>query len=218
MKNKQTIVVLDFETGSSDPRTTEPIQIAAVAINPSTLEIYDKTAFESLMKPKNFESLQDEALKVNGKTREMLQAAPERSIVWKNFLTWIKQFNPSGKYWSAPIMAGHNIIGFDWIIYERLCHEFGNLDKDKQPNLFSTYMRLDTLPLLFTWFEATDDLPKYKLDVIRDHFGMNKDGAHDALVDVIQTAQILCRFLKFQRDLYKVHGQKFKGCFSKSKP
>ncbi len=215
MKNKQPIVVLDYETGSSDPRTTEPIQLAACVINPHNLEIDYETSFCSLMKPRNFDALHPEALKVNGKTVEMLEAAPSRDIVWADFVKWVKQLNPKGSFWSAPIMAGYNIINFDWIIHERLCVEFGNLDKSGLQNLFSNLIKYDFMYTMWNWFEGTNDLEKYKLDVVRDYFGMSKDGAHDAMVDVEQTAQLISRFLKFQRGLYNVHKGKLKGSFSK---
>lgn len=215
MKNKQTFIVLDFETGSRDARTTEPLQLAAIPINPRTLEVDEKNVFQSYMKPYNFKALDPEALKVNNITVEMLEQAPDRSLVWQQFVQWISQFNPSGKFWTTPIMIGHNILGFDWVIYDRLCREFKNLDKDGNPNLFSTYLRLDTLPYMFFWFENSDDIQNYKLDTLREFFGFSKEGAHNAVTDVKQTAQLIARFMKFQRKLYETHGKNLKGSFAK---
>lgn len=217
MKNRQTIIVYDFETGSVDPRTTEPLQLAAIPINPSTLEIDYKNIFKTYMRPKNPDNVQDKALAVNGIKREDMAGFPDRSIAWKQFEQWIRQFNRSGKYFDAPIAVGHNMLRFDWIIYERLCREFGNTSKDGTPNLFSNYISIDTIHLMWFWFESTDDLPKYKMDVLRPYFGLSSEGGHNAEVDVKQTAEILVRFMKFHRELYKKHGQQFKGCFSKSK-
>ena len=215
MKNKNYYVVLDFETGCVDPRITEPIQIAAVAIDPRTLQIDEVNAFESLMKPKNMAAVTDGALKVNKKTREQLEAAPERGLVWSQFNNWIKQYCVDSSKFGRPIMVGYNNLGFDWVIYDRLCREFGNVDKDGHPNIFGNYMKQDLMFMMHTWFEDTNDIANYKLDTLREFFGMSKEGAHDAKTDVIQTGQIFARFLSFQRKLYKEHASKLKGAFAK---
>ena len=66
--------------------------------------------------------------------------------------------------------------------------------------------------LVFYWFEHNGDLKNYTLDSLRDYFGISKDGAHDALKDVKDCANILIRFMKLHRNL----GQKikFKDSFS----
>ena len=70
---------------------------------------------------------------------------------------------------------------------------------------------LDEIMLL--WFENSDDMPNMKMDTIRDHFGMSKANAHDALVDVEQTGDLIIHFLKLHRSIYpKV---KFKDSFKK---
>jgi DNA polymerase III epsilon subunit-like protein len=73
---------------------------------------------------------------------------------------------------------------------------------------------VDVMNLIFYWFEHNNDLKSYTLDNIRDYMGLSKDGAHDALKDVKDTAQILIRFLKLHRNL----GQKiqFKEAFVKN--
>ena len=67
--------------------------------------------------------------------------------------------------------------------------------------------------LVFYWFEHNNELKSYTLDSLRDYFGISKTGAHDALKDVMDTAQIIIRFLKLHRNL----GQKvkFKNSFTK---
>ena len=45
------IIVFDFETGSRNPNTTQPIQIAAVMIHGRKLTVQPNGYFESLIKP-----------------------------------------------------------------------------------------------------------------------------------------------------------------------
>ena len=84
-----TIIVFDFETGSLDTQTCEVIQVAAKAINRKTLLPIPDAVFNSLIKPRDFNNLQDSALAVNKKTREELALAPEISVVWNRLIDFI---------------------------------------------------------------------------------------------------------------------------------
>ena len=65
--------------------------------------------------------------------------------------------------------------------------------------------------VVFYWFEGNNELKNYTLDNLRDYMGLSKEGAHDALKDVKDTAQIMIRFMKLHRNLSdKI---KFKGSF-----
>ncbi|NDD83556.1 3'-5' exonuclease, partial [bacterium] len=111
-------VVFDFETGSRNPHRTQPTQIAALAIDGRNLIAA------------GFDPLEDEALKITGKTREGLANAPSLKSVWSKFTRFVDQYNWKGDSFYAPIPVGFNIIGFDLIIVNRLCKEFGPWDKD----------------------------------------------------------------------------------------
>ena len=90
--NYKDIIVFDFETGSRNPHKTQPVQIAAVAIHGRKLTIQPGGYFESLIRPElddekaiemGVDPIEDEALAVNGKTREELAKAPSAKTVWK---------------------------------------------------------------------------------------------------------------------------------------
>jgi hypothetical protein len=49
------------------------------------------------------------------------------------------------------------------------------------------------------------------MDNLRDYLGISKDGAHDALKDVKDSAEILIRFLKLYRNM--ANKVKFKDSF-----
>ena len=43
--NKRWIIVFDWETDGKDPNTCNPVELAAIPINPRTLEICEKPSF-----------------------------------------------------------------------------------------------------------------------------------------------------------------------------
>lgn len=199
--NHNDIMVIDFETGSVDPHTTIPLQLAAKVYNCRSLQAYESkdAEFESYMRPleNEYPLIQEAALKVNKIDVELhLKTAPPRSEVWKRFVTFVSNWNPGGKVWTAPVVAGHNIREFDLVIVNRLIKE------SKCGELFYPRDKLDLKDILFPWFENSDFLPNYKLDTLRDKFGIAKDGAHRALNDVIVTGDLIMRFLRLHRQLY----------------
>ena len=83
-------IVFDFETGSRNPLTTQPTQIAAIALDGRNLAM--KGSFNSEIKPildddkaiaAGLDPIEDGALKVTNKTREALSKAPALKSVWK---------------------------------------------------------------------------------------------------------------------------------------
>ena len=196
--NNSTIVVFDFETGSVKPETCEVIQVAAMALHPRSL--VQMGQFSSLIKPRDFSKLEKEALAINKKTVEELEQAPELSVVWKSFTSFIKKYNPKpGNTFFAPIAAGKNIRHFDMIIINRLAKEFGDCDKYGKQNLFNKRSVFDLDDFIFYWFDNNNELRDHKMDTIREYFGMASENAHDALVDVEQTATLLKNFIQLHR-------------------
>lgn len=207
------IIVFDFETGSLDTNTCEVIQIAAKAIDRKTLNPINGAIFESLVKPRDFNNLQEAALAVNKKTRAELEKAPVLPVVWNSFINFISSFSYGKSNIFAPIPAGKNIRYFDMPIFQRVCVELGHTEKSSVQSFFNRRHMLDLDEIMLLWFENSEDIPNMKMDTLRDYFGMSKANAHDALVDVEQTADLITHFLKLHRSIYpKV---KFKDCFKK---
>ena len=201
MKNN-TIIVFDFETGSLDTQTCEVIQVAAMAIDKKTLNPIPDAIFESLIKPRDFNNLQDEALAINKKTKEQLKQAPNIEVVWQKFIHFLSMFNTGRGAFTAPVPAGKNIRHFDIHIFNRICNELGYSEKNNKNIYFNQRYMYDLDEIMLLWFENSSDLPNMKMDTIRDYFGMSKAGAHDALVDVKQTAELITHFLKLHRNIY----------------
>lgn len=196
MINRNTILVLDFETGDKNPYTCPVIQIAALAVNPATLEVYDDGKFDSLINPPDFDNIKDEALLVNNKKRDDIKAAPEQAVIMSKFHEFVLRYKVEKSNWGLPILAGHNIASFDRIILDRLAKLYKV--EYVHPNLM-----LDTYQLSFYWFERRGDVQKYNLDYLRSKFSVNaaKTGAHDALTDCYDTLNILQKYMKLSRNI-----------------
>lgn len=217
MMNYNKICVFDFETDGSDPSICSPVQIAAIIIDPLNLEIVDGSEFNVNFKPEVLENTKDYKYetdildfhsKVKGCTKdEILQSwyrYPQQSQSWKMFVDYLDKYHTRSSkksQFSAPIAAGYNIHRFDLHIIERLSKKYGNLNKENKTDLFYPRDVIDCINLIFYWFEHSNDLKSYALDSVRDYFGISKDGAHDALKDVKDTAELIVRFLKLHRKL-----------------
>tara|TARA_R110000822_G_scaffold30133_6_gene88153 strand:+ start:1756 stop:2442 length:687 start_codon:yes stop_codon:yes gene_type:complete len=211
--NYRDIIVFDFETGGRNPHKCQPTQIAAVAIHARKLTLQPGGTFNSEMRPilnddkaiaAGFDPVEDEALDITRKTRAALAKAPLPKTVWKKFAQFCDKYNFKKTGWTAPIAAGYNINGYDMPIVERMCQMYGPVDEKRgRQKLFNPIFTMDLMQHIYCWFEDNADVKGYSMDYMRDYFGMPKDNAHDALQDVKDTANILIKFLKMQRNLSK---------------
>lgn len=205
-KSYNHLCVFDFETGGKDRRTCEIIQIGACIIDRRSLRIVDE--FETLCKPLDFDALEQEALDINKKTKEELQAAPEMSFVWPQFVDWVNKYNISKgtpNPFSAPIAAGYNIVGYDLPITTRYCEKYGPFDEVRgEQKLFNQVLKYDLMDHLWFWTENLAEVTSLKLEDMCRYFGFPEEaiaGSHDALQDVRNCAIIIQRFLRVQRHL-----------------
>ena len=204
-------IVFDFETGSRNPHRTQPTQLAALALDGRNFKL--KGTFNSEIRPVlsdkkaeelGLDPLEEEALRITGKTREELKKAPTLRSVWKKFVQFVDQYNWKGTQWFAPIPAGFNINGFDMIIVNRLCKAYGPYNSDReQQKLFHMIYKVDMMDNIFMWTEGDPSVKSISMDSLRDRMGLSKDNAHDALQDVKDTANIMIKFMKTHRSVYK---------------
>lgn len=222
--NKQFYLVYDFETDGVDPNTCNPVELAAVPVEPRRLDILKEEHFKIIIKPPdidNPEYLTDERLKTIQWHAKNKNITPEDVIAsWKNGFepktAWEMMAKYAEKYtipktrghwYTEPIPVGYNIICFDNIIAKRLSDQY-NI---KYP--FSAVKKIDLQDLLFTWFENLQEPANMKMDTLRAFFDIQSDGfAHEALTDVMDEALMLVKFLKFHRKQASV--KKFKGAFN----
>jgi DNA polymerase III epsilon subunit-like protein len=229
MANLQKICVFDLETDGVNPDLCSPVQIAAVMVDPLKLEIVKDSEFNITVKPSALEEkpeysysdsdVLDFHAKVKGSTKDQIleswKAYQKQEHGWNMFISYLEMYHirSSGKKscFTAPIAAGYNINRFDLRIIERLSQKYNNLNKEGRSSLFYPRDVIDIMNLVFYWFEGNSELKNYTLDNLRDYLGIDKEGAHDALKDVQDTANILIRFLKLHRSLS--NKIKFKSSF-----
>jgi DNA polymerase III epsilon subunit-like protein len=223
------ICVFDFETDGSDPYSCSPVQLSAVMIDPVKLEIVKDSEFNVFLIPEVMENnldyryetdIIDFHSRVKGCSQEDIynqwKQYPSQAISWSAFVSYLDKYHCGNRkkknVFSAPIAAGYNINRFDLKIINRLSTKYKNIEpKENISSLFYPRDVVDIMNLIFYWFESSD-LKSYALDNVRDYLGISKDGAHDAIKDVKDCADILIRFLKLHRKLFaKVN---FKGSFA----
>jgi DNA polymerase III epsilon subunit-like protein len=204
-------ICFDFETGSRNPHRTQPTQIAALALDGRNFKV--KGTFNSEIKPilndeealaAGLDPIEDEALKITGKNREALAEAPALKSVWSKFTKFVSQYNWKGDTFFNPIPVGFNIIGFDMIIINRLCKEYGPWDDDRsQQKLFSKVYKFDIMDNVFAWTESDPSIKSISMDALRERMGLSGENAHDALQDVKDSANIFIKLMKTHRAVYQ---------------
>lgn len=228
MINYNKICVFDFETDGTDPKVCSPVQLAAIILDPIKLEVIPNSEFNITFKPETLEKdpeyeyttdVVDFHAKVAGCAKADIMNKwrnnPEQQHSWKMFVEYLSKYHSRSSkksQFSAPIAAGYNIYRFDLPIIDRLSNKYGNTNKEGKTDLFYPRDVVDIMNLVFYWFEQNSELKSYTLDSLRDYFGISKEGAHDALKDIRDSAQILIRFMKLHRRL--ASNIKFKGSFA----
>jgi DNA polymerase III epsilon subunit-like protein len=204
-------IIFDTETGSRNPRKAQLTQIAAIALDGRNFAV--KGQFNSEIKPifddekaisLGLDPVQDEALKITHKTREKLEQAPSINVVWPKFVKFVNQYNWKGDPFFAPIPVGFNIIGFDMIIIDRLCKEYGPWDSEReQQKLFSKVYKIDIMDNVFAWTESDPSIKSISMDSLRERMCLSTENAHDALQDVKDEANIFIKLMKTHRSVYQ---------------
>lgn len=228
------IIFRDYETGSKNKYTCQPLQLAAVAIDLQRLEIIQDSVFDSLIKPELDEDkckklgiapIEEEALRVNKLDLEELKKAPDAKLVWQRYLDYLKDYNLKGKTggkWDAPIVAGYNGTNFDDFIDIRMCEQYGpKLDEWGGWSIYHPFIKMDGQMMVQDMFFSVNITKNgsVSMDAMREYFGYKTEGAHNARVDVLQGADLLIRFLRLNKelvngnlDLPKGKKIKFKNC------
>ena len=231
MINQNYYCMLDFETDSVNPLTTNPIQIGSIIINPFKLEIIEGSEFSSWVKPdceinqeyyqKNKDTLDFHCRNQNisiDQLLEKIKSSPPEKVVWDQYKEYLKKYHTRANnqnMFSAPILCAYNLHKFDEKILQRLCEKYKCINKEGTQNLFHPRDKIDILELVFMWFQFMNEPPNYTMDTLRDFFGLSQEGSHDAASDVLQEAAILCKFLKLHHNL--AHKIQFKGSFLNEK-
>lgn len=223
--NHRWIIVYDLETDSPDPNEANPVEIAAVPVNPRTLEIKMDDTFKVTVKPPGidkdeyFTTARQKTIDWHANTRgcqssdiiSTWKKGKSQKVAMKNFCSYLEKYHiekdPGRKiFYTEPVYSGYNIDGFDDIIIRNMC------DKHNLKYPFAKMGNLDLMNLISFMFENLPEPENYKMDTLKEFFGLDSYGqAHEALSDVVDTAKILVRFMQFLRKQSSVG--KFRGSF-----
>lgn len=171
-------VYFDLETGGIEMRHPV-IQLAAIAVEDATGD--EAGAFERKIQF-SIEACDPEALRVNHFTAEAWARATSPAATVTAFSAWLKPFSieklsqRAGAPYVLAKLAGFNAVTFD-----------GPRLKAMYAGSFfpCSYQIRDVLQRAFWWFDERGIVPEdFKLTTLCRHFGIDTDGAHDALTDV----------------------------------
>jgi DNA polymerase-3 subunit epsilon len=187
------IVFYDLETSGLDRGRHEIIQIGAVAVDRNFREM---GRFERKLKF-NRERASPEALNLNSFDEGLWQrdAIPQEAAL-RNFCDFLREhadvelISKKGKPYRVALGAGHNVRGFDQDWIRRACKSYGLF-------LPMAYRPLDTRELAewWQWQAQPQGLADLKLTTLCAHFGVEIEGAHDALADAVASAELASRLL-----------------------
>jgi DNA polymerase-3 subunit alpha len=169
---------VDVETTGLDPVVNDVIQLAAIAIVDGKRH---ELSFNEFCQPTNYDSVSDEALKVNNISRSQLATFQSAEQMVNRFIKFCDQF-PGIKF----TLAGYN-VGFDRDFISSL---FTKVNKEQEFNrvfngeLRDLYKRARAL-------KAQGQLKtlNVKLSTLCAHFNIEIN-AHDALSDISATIQL----------------------------
>ena len=130
-------------------------------------------------------------------------------LVKKNIKEAVERFKPKtllvGESCTAELIQDQpgalaKGMGFDMPIVERLCQQYGPINKKTGKQcLFDKIHRLDLMDTVWMWMENNPDVNRIGMDSMRELMGMDTTNAHDALQDVKDTANMMIGFMKLHR-------------------
>lgn len=168
---------IDTETTGTDPQKHAVIQIAGMVVVPGKEEV----TFNLTLKPFDGDATEEEALAVNGLSREQVMAYPDpmatKMALEELLAASVEKYNRQDKY----ILAGFNAL-FDYNFLHRLWFKCG----DKYFGSWVHFPPVDVMILAAHYLaEKRHTLPNFKLATVAAHYGLTPEGdLHDALTDV----------------------------------
>ncbi|MBX4205449.1 MAG: 3'-5' exonuclease [Candidatus Doudnabacteria bacterium] len=167
------ILLIDFETTDIDPEKAQPLQLAGVLLDKTSLQ--EKDSFSSFIK-QDLKGANPIALKVNGITEEVLRSAPTQNEVIDSF---IKKF-------------GKDVLLASWVQYldRAMLYKMiktANIDVTS----YDYYHYLDLWPVGYIYLIKQGYTGGIRSEEMFEALGMPARGTHDALNDCRITADIL---------------------------
>ena len=188
----QKTIFVDIETDRLDPKTANPIQLAAIVVDRDTLKEYGQ--FEVKLRF-NVKAADPKALERNCYTPEDWEPALVPSVgmmLFSGFLeahsTWDRISKKSGVSYTTTELAGHNIALYDAVL---LREWYKRMDKFLPAAAWVTGP-VDTMHMAraIEWARGERWIDGFSLDALCKRFGIVLENAHDALEDVRATVEL----------------------------
>lgn len=192
------ICAIDCETTGLQPYLQEVIEIAIVPLNADFTVNANIPHFHTPIKPGHFETITEQALEVNGKTREQLETFPSRIDTVRAFVIWFDT-NAATRQLRNIVPLGHNYGGFDkdfisaWL---DPTSRHGNAY-----NAFFHYHYHDSM-IAAMYMNARQEVKfpgskpvfySVSLGAVCKRLGFQNDQAHTAMGDAISSAEVYRR-------------------------
>lgn len=188
------VVFFDLETSGLNSWKHEIIQIAAVAVSSDDFSEIER--FGPFHVEFDISKASPEALKINHyDENDWKDAISQKELVacFRRFLEnhkTVKMTSKAGNTYFVAQLAGHNINKFD-IPFLR------ETFKRQDAFLPAAMIGLDTLQLAaWHFFTKSDKPPNLKLETLAKHFGIEFEGAHDAMADVLVNIEVATALLE----------------------
>lgn len=165
---------LDVETTGLYADKHDIVQLACVPLINNKTE----TSFNEFCQPLNWNSIQDEALRVHGITRDRMKTFQDPKDMLDKFINYAKSFN------TKFIIAGYN-VGFD----KRFLSSF--FTKHGRSEEFFEIFDINVHDVFARAKSVKSQLPteNLKLETLAKHYGI-EIVAHDALSDILATVGV----------------------------
>lgn len=179
------IFYFDVETSGLDPKINDILTLSGLI----EIDGEVKETINLKIQPLNWNGISDEALKINGLTREEIKTF-DLPIVAKQkleafFSRYVDKFKKNKTSEDKLLCAGYN-VNFDIQFLE----EFWRKNNDKYIGSFLDYHKLDFASIiLFLKYKGLLNFPGYKLVDVANALGITFK-AHDAQSDILTTREI----------------------------
>lgn len=185
--SKRDYVVFDLETTGLDPKWNEIIELAAIRLNPETLE--ETSRFYSKVQFKYPRRMSKKVAKMNHYDENEWRdtARPPKDVI-DEFL----------KFSEGAIKVGHN-VKFDMSFIEAAYAEYMKLIftvSGPAPDPWGkSYHAIDTSSLAAR-LQHKGEIHSVSLKNVCEHLGIVNNKAHSAMSDVLATVEVFRRLIK----------------------
>lgn len=171
------LVFLDVETTGLNPEVHEIIELGAVVARAEGNVLRETARLDFKIQPKNIALADPQALRINGyDASQWLFAATLEDV--------LRQFKDTAK---GGVLVAHN-LSFDWAFLSKA------FEKTEIENTLH-YHKLDTISIAFAKLAEEEDINKFSLRALCEHFGIENKRAHSAFSDAYATFELFKKLM-----------------------